>query len=378
MNTLPTILIVDDDDNNLMVLGQLLKKNHYRIALAKDAKTCLEILDSTQIEMILMDVLMPDMNGFDLCKSIKSDNRYNQIPVLFLSAITETEEMAKGFQNGAADFIIKPFNSRILLSRINTHLSLYYKTLELERLNRNLEKIVEERTLQLHHANEELVVLNEAKTEFLNIISHEIRTPLNGILGATHMLAQDKPNSSQEKVINMMKTSVERLEQYTLNALLYTNIRTKTYPIFYEKTDIWKPVEIALQLTKHSFEKNNIQIIKKQGINPPIMIDVKLVSKSLMYILNNAIRYSRENSEIVIQTSVENGKLFCDIISFGETFSEPAIKKLFNLYVAGEKFMDHNEGLELALSKLIMDAHHGDIYARNHDSGICICSVFKL
>ena len=191
----PAILIVDDNPHNIQVLGKLLQENRYEIEFATNGEAALEWLNTRQFDLILLDINMPGMNGFEVCRKIRSNPDMNNVPVIFLSADTERESILKGFELGAQDYITKPFDSRELLVRVRTHLVLKDSLEKLEKLNRSLEEKVTERTHQLKEANVNLEALNlklldldKAKSDFLNLISHEIRTPLNGIIGPLELL----------------------------------------------------------------------------------------------------------------------------------------------------------------------------------------------
>jgi DNA-binding response OmpR family regulator len=131
----PVILIVDDNPQNLQVLGNLLQKEKYRIEFAVNGEATLEWLKNNRFDLILLDINMPGMNGFEVCKRIRSDKKLNDIPIIFLSAESERESILKGFEVGAQDFVIKPFDSRELLARVKTQLDLKSKTEKLEKIN---------------------------------------------------------------------------------------------------------------------------------------------------------------------------------------------------------------------------------------------------
>lgn len=118
------ILIVDDNISNLQVLGALLSQKGYEIAVATDAVKALEFLENDSPDLILLDIMMPGTDGYELCQKIKSIEKLNEIPVLFLTALTDPDDIVKGFDSGAVDYISKPFNNAELLARIKTHIGL--------------------------------------------------------------------------------------------------------------------------------------------------------------------------------------------------------------------------------------------------------------
>ncbi len=120
------ILVVDDSKENLSVVSKILKDKGLNLALALDGKNALKILESDDIDLILLDIMMPDMDGFEVCKAIKKNPSLKDIPVIFLTAKTETEDIIKGFKLGGVDYITKPFNKEELYVRIKTHLELKF------------------------------------------------------------------------------------------------------------------------------------------------------------------------------------------------------------------------------------------------------------
>ena len=136
------ILIVDDNPKNLQVLGKLLQENQYKTEFAIDGETALRWMNKKIFDLILLDINMPGLSGFEVCSRIRENDKLKKVPVIFLSAETERESILKGFELGAQDYITKPFDSRELLVRVKTHLSLKDSLEELEYLNNTLEEKV--------------------------------------------------------------------------------------------------------------------------------------------------------------------------------------------------------------------------------------------
>lgn len=145
------VLIADDFPNNIQILEMILKKEGYRISVAYDGVEALKMVKRTMPDLILMDIIMPEMDGFETCKSIKTSSKTKDIPVIFLTARTETDHIVKGFEMGAVDYVTKPFNSAELLARVHTHLELKKakdmiqdKNRQLSEKNKELERAVKE------------------------------------------------------------------------------------------------------------------------------------------------------------------------------------------------------------------------------------------
>ena len=139
----PVILLVDDNPQNLQVLGKLLQAEKYKIEFAINGESALEWVKDRQFDLILLDLNMPGMNGFEVCKSIRSEGGKHDVPIIFLSAESERDSILKGFEVGAQDYVTKPFDTRELLARVKTQLDLKSKTEKLEKINEWLGKKIE-------------------------------------------------------------------------------------------------------------------------------------------------------------------------------------------------------------------------------------------
>ena len=188
------VLIVDDTQQNIQVLGTILHEQGYRINIAQDGVQALAVARKVHPDLILLDVMMPEMDGFEACRHLKADPATDDIPIIFLTARTETDDIVRGLELGAVDYITKPFNQTELLRRVQTHL-------ELSQLRHHLEQRVVERTAELALAKEAAEAASRAKSAFLANMSHELRTPLNHIIGYSEMLQEEAEDSGWEESI---------------------------------------------------------------------------------------------------------------------------------------------------------------------------------
>ena len=152
----PRVLIVDDTVQNIQVLGTVLREQNYQINVAQNGLQALESVEKVRPDLILLDVMMPEMDGFEACKRLKANDETKDIPIIFLTAKVETEDVVHGFDLGAVDYVTKPFNATELLARVHTHLELQRLRRELEEYNQMLEQKVQERTAELQVAHKRL------------------------------------------------------------------------------------------------------------------------------------------------------------------------------------------------------------------------------
>jgi len=223
------ILIVDDVARNIQILGNILSSHGFQIAYAQSGKHALSIAQKQNFDLVLLDIMMPEMDGYEVCLKLKSDKKTAEVPVIFLTAKADMESIVKGFETGGQDYITKPFNSAELLARVNTHILLREQKSQLKEMNAHLERKVEERTVELKKANKLLEKLDNTKSDFLSIISHELRTPLNGVIGLTNLLEDSLMDKGQKEYLNHLKEVSERLVRFSDMALLITSLRIDKY-----------------------------------------------------------------------------------------------------------------------------------------------------
>ena len=153
----PLILIVDDVPVNLQILGKILETKSYEIAIAVNGQQALDLIDDIHPDLILLDVMMPDIDGFEVCRRLKKSEPTNKIPIIFLTAKNETDDIVKGFELGAADYVTKPFNASELLARVYTQLEI--KKIEHERIQKEkLQGIIEMAGAVCHELNQPMQV----------------------------------------------------------------------------------------------------------------------------------------------------------------------------------------------------------------------------
>jgi two-component system, sensor histidine kinase and response regulator len=374
---IPVILIVDDNPQNLQVLGKQLQDKKYEIEFAINGQAALEWINTKKFDLILLDINMPGMSGFEVCTKIRSTPELNNIPIIFLSADTDRESILKGFELGAQDYITKPFDSRELVVRVKTHLSLKDSLEKLENMNKILEEKVLERTIQLRETNNrleetnlKLIDLDKAKSEFLRLISHEIRTPLNGILGPLELLKGPVYANEIGDLIEILDMSVRRLEKFSLDALLITRLKTKQKDLEIEKVSLSK-------LFTEVFNENieNIELKKlKLDRSFDKMIDIiegekGLIKKAIANIFENSVYFSPMEGSINVKTYSGDEYNVFEIRDHGYGFVPGAFDHLSELFTNADNERDTSMGIGLPIVKLIMESHHGDFFIHNHPEG---------
>ncbi len=382
------ILIVDDQETNIDILTSLLEiKGYTNIVTATDPRKVAGLFHTFQPDLILLDLMMPYMTGYEVMEQLNTlIPRGSYLPVLVLTADITAEAKQRALSGGAKDFLAKPYDLTEVGLRISNLLFARYYHQQLENQNHILEDMVSERTASLEKAfreldiaNRELLNLNQAKLDFLQLISHEIRTPLNGIKGCTDLLKSEIRSPELLQYLEYLETSVERLEKFSYQALLITDLRTgNRKPVLKEVLlrDLWDHTRNLLQNKIES--KKMHALIRKDPEIQSIKGDQELLQLCFDCVADNAIKHSPDNAVIVIHVFSGDQTTICEFIDHGQGFSALALNHLYQLFGLGEQHIDQNTGLNLALAKLIMDAHHGQIEVMNNpDKGATVRLTFK-
>ena len=386
------ILMVDDLPKNLQVLGSILKSQDYQVEFATSGRSALNWLEKRTFDLVLLDLMMPEMDGFDVCQTIRKNEELNDMPIIFLTAKMDKDSLIKGFELGGQDYITKPFDSSELLARVKTHLELGKSKQRLSNINQWLEQKVEERTEELNGANEklkeanktlevlseQLLSLDAEKAGFLQIISHEIRTPLNAIKGFLGLL---KSKVKEEKVLSYFSYIDEasyRLEKFSIQALLITELRVKKYSLEKIKINVKENLDQLISGSFiHSLNEKNISLAFDLPVeNNEIKADEKLFFTCVSNIIENAIKYSNPKGEITFKTYNQDNGVCLEIQDKGPGFSKKALSNLRKLFVSGTDGFNEGKGLDLAVVHLIMENHGGWFKVINNPGGGAIVKLF--
>ncbi len=396
------VLIVDDNRTNLDLIASYFEDYNYSLLFATSGELALKRVDYAEPDIILLDILMPPgMNGFEVCKKLKSSDKTKDIPIIFMTAQTDTEDKVKGFELGAVDYITKPVQKEELLARMKTHLkvSKYQETLELAVAQRteelliansellqfkiDLEKLVEERTNKLSTANQCLektikdlekaqarLIESEKITALSTLtvgIAHEINTPTGiGITGASHLLSLteeiEKEYLSDTLDENSFKKYLEELK--ALTKLIYENLNnvahlTKTFKMITgykeseekEKLLLYEYLNAAIMSLQHSIKNTNIKINLECDEN----ITLYSYGSSYCEIINNLVLNSvnhaypfNEEGVIDINISLSSDNLILIYKDYGKGISQENISKVFEPFFTTNRG-DSSMGLGLSI-----------------------------
>jgi two-component system sensor histidine kinase/response regulator len=390
-NTKTNILLVDNIPSNLNFLSDILSQEGFGIILATHGKEAVTAARRELPDLILLDVAMPDMDGYSVCEELKNDPSLRDIPVMFLTARNEREDIIRGFEVGAVDYIMKPFSYTELVARVKTQLELRNKTLQLQSVNLRLEELVRQRTAELQNSNknlfelnhklkaayEELSNLHKVKDEFMRHINHELRTPLQGIHGFTLILEDLIQSPEQKEYLHSINHLVNRLVQLAEISLLFTEIRADNYKLNLEEINLNEFIlSISRQIDTHQ-RKIVLDLSESQIL---IKSDQKLLITCVNLIVENAVKFSPDFSLITIKTLKSDNKALLEIQDQGPGFSRKALKNIFELFSADNlQYKTEGFGVGLATAKLILNALSAELKIFNlPGAGASVQIVFPL
>ncbi len=344
----PLVLIVDDNPSNIQIVGNHLIQENLSIAMAVDGQKAINTAKLIKPDLILLDIMMPEIDGFQVAKELKSDPDTKDIPIIFLTAKTATEDIVKGFTLGAVDYIVKPFNSSELLVRVHTHL-------ELKRIRELL-------VLK----NSQLEAVNNEKNELLGIAAHDLKNPIYNISMLAKVILEEELDKEeiQEFATDIVNTS-ERMLELIKNLLDINAIEQGKIAIHLENTDI---DELTHATVDSYFERANAKQIKlyydNKLSNNFVFADRNALLQILDNLISNAVKYSPYEKNIYISLYDSNDKSVLSVKDEGPGLSDSDKTKLFGKFArlsAQPTGGEHSTGLGLSIVKRYVENSGGSI-----------------
>ncbi|AQQ09494.1 Stalked cell differentiation-controlling protein [Sedimentisphaera cyanobacteriorum] len=375
------VMVVDDMPNNLRLLDKMLTGSGYDVSCFPKGAIAIKSAKKHPPELILLDINMPEMNGYEVCKRLKADPELAKIPIIFISALNNTEDKIMAFKSGGVDYITKPFKFEEVEARIQTHLKIEKLTEKLEKHNEDLEDRLDQKSRELKEANERLMILDKAKSDFLTQISHELRTPLNSILGVMKMLLDNECKSVSSDIVDMFEGSKEKLLSIINDATLLTQIKVSQNSFSRENVALRPALQRAVQ-TSSLKEKGRSLDYKQIPEDISIYADRTLIDKAFESLLRTALLLSSESCSMQFsceETKHKNSKLLLLKLSVkGQNIPEAILPNFFSEFGHGQTISSEGDfGLDPALTNRIFQINDARIEAENTKDGVDFIITFS-
>jgi signal transduction histidine kinase len=354
MRIQPTILIIDDEPDNFDVLDALLDSEDYELSYVTNGQQALDLLTHFLPDVVLLDVMMPQMNGIEFCQKFKSDLRWKHIPVIMVTALTAKEDLSQCLVAGADDFISKPVNGMELRARIRSML----------RIKKQYDTLQE--TLQL-------------REDLSNMLVHDLRNPLTAILLSAEILQiKEFSPAHQQQRTNQILTSGQQLRSMIDSLLLTAKLDAGKMILQRTDIDLLELISLAILDIQTLVLQKQLKIVSNLPISTYIVnLDMNLFRRVLDNLLYNAIKFAPHESEIILSVDCpEKGRVRIQIADFGPGVKEELRQTIFEKYEVGTMIKGISQmGLGLAFCKMSVEAHGGNIsVADNQPQG----SVFTI
>jgi signal transduction histidine kinase len=347
------ILLVDDTEANLRVLGPLLRAEGWSVAAATRGEQALQLIAQRRPDLILLDVMMPEMDGFEVCRRLRADPATRDLPILFITALTDEENIVRGFREGAQDYIAKPFRQAELVARVRTHLALRQTTRRAEKQAADLTR------------------LNADKDRFFSIIAHDLRSPLAGLLGLSEALAANlsgfSPAEITESTVEMAK-SARNLYQLLENLLEWSQLQTGHMEFRPECLNLVALLGELAELFSQSAQQKGITL--RLELQPAAAWgDRRMMHAVFRNLLSNALKFTPSGGLVTLRCGVLGGKTVGEVSDTGagiaprllENLFAPGAKPISTPGTAGER----GTGLGLVLCREFLDRAGGALAARS-------------
>ena len=345
------ILIVDDVMSNVLLLKVLLTNEKFAIATASNGRQALEQVEKENPDLVLLDVMMPDMSGFEVAQHLKSNPNTADIPIIFLTALNSTADIVKGFQVGANDFISKPFNKEELIIRVTHQISLVAA-----------KRLILSKT-------EELQRTIAGRDKLYSVIAHDLRSPMGSIKMVLNMLILNLPSekigAEMYELLTMANQTTEDVFSLLDNLLKWTKSQIGKLNVVYQDVDLVEVTDGVIEIFSMVASLKKIRIHEMKPEKMMVNADIDMLKTVVRNLLSNAIKFSKENSEVLVKMEEVDGMAVVSVQDYGCGISEEGQKKLLHTDTHFSTFGTHNEegsGLGLLLCKDFVVKNGGKLW----------------
>jgi len=361
------ILIVDDTPLNVSLLGDMLRRRHYEVWEALDGYRALEIVQQENPDLILLDINMPMMSGYEVCQRLKADPQTRDIPVIFISALNDVQDIVKAFEVGGVDYIVKPFQVREVMARVDGQVTIYRQRREIDALR--------QREMQQY------ALLDELRRQFIGSATHDLKNPLALINGYVYLL-ETHPNiendAEAQGYLDTIKRAAKKMGQLVGDMLDLLKMEAGIVLDIsrFDLSEFVRQQANDFVLPARSKQQRYSVIVPHQ----PMMIqaDANRLSRVVDNLVSNAIKYTPQGGEVVVDLSLVGESASLEVRDSGLGIPQEALAKLFEPFYrvnTVEHRAVEGTGLGLSIVKRIVEAHGGSVQV---ESQLGQGSVFRV
>ncbi len=345
-----TIYILDDQPQSILTLRVYLERQGFQVTMFTDPEIFLKDVASALPDLLLLDVMMPKINGYEVCRRLKADEHTAHIPVIFLTAKTHEDDILEGFEAGSVDYIMKPFQHKEVMARISTHLT-------------------------LQRQNRQLVDLNRSKDEFFSILTHHLQRPFNALFGYSHCLNDClRLDAKQERIMHFaqqIQLTSEGFYTVLENLLLWSQIRQGS--LEYAPATLCIDALLRLAAQQFQFQADYKQITMQVESPSEVLLqaDEAMLRVILRNLLSNALTYTPNGGNVTLRLTVEEPSVRLVVSDTGPGFPQEIMTSVLQEEMTIERPSEaHGVGIGLLLCKALVNTHHGILEIENqHEHG---------
>lgn len=351
----PRILVVDDDHRNVRLMESILKSNGYEVLRAYDGKEALQVVGTDAPDLLLLDVMMPRMNGLEVCQRLRANRATRLLPIIMVTALNALDDRVEALEQGADDFVSKPINKIALLAKVRSILRVKSLQDELER------------------TNEQLVRMQRFKESMTQMVVHDMKNPLSGIMGNVQLIQIQKDNLDSVRLAELLQRTQEsasQLMRMILNLLHIGRLEENKMPL--------RPVRLPLR----DIVQENVQELTSVSLRERITVenrvdadlpeprgDRELVGRVIGNLLSNALKHTPEDGRVVLDATQAADEIVLSVMDTGEGIPEDLQPHVFEKFMAGSldsaRSPGHDSGLGLTFCRLAVEAHGGRIWIQS-------------
>ncbi len=355
-----TIMIIDDEPENLNVLGEMLRQADWEVRAFPRGEMAFAAACDEAPDLVLLDIRMPNVDGYEVCRRFQADERLRDIPIIFLSAFSEPADKVRAFEAGGVDYVTKPFAAVEVLARTQLQL-------RLRRHQLHLEELVQERIRELAEAHRRLRIWDDAKNQWLNTLSHEMRTPLTGVFGILELLFLDLPPESEHHALRAdYETCRTRIDKLIDDATTLAQIDVAAEHFQMRPVPLTHVLRGALDAL--AGQNPGLTVHTALAAAEPVMVpaNAQLLSRALLDLLLTAACCVANGESITLETRVAPGRVTVALATDGKSLSPEALETFFD--VGGQRTLlkgGGDFGLGCALASRIVRLFNGRVSVRN-------------